>query len=182
MKSIFNTAYYVFISCIVLIALLLLATIVPIPGNIKAKIVKSGSMEPTIKTGDLVLIIPSNSYEVGDIITFGPDTKTQIPTTHRIVSVNGDGPFRIFETKGDANNAPDPTGTRLSEVSGKVFMSIPYLGFLLDFAKKPIGFILLIGVPSMFIIIDEIMKVFREIVLIKRKKNAALQQNKQPNN
>src|SRR3989344_7105026 len=106
MKIIFNTIYYLFVAGIVLIALLLLATVVPIPGNLKAKVVKSGSMEPAIRTGGLVLIVPSVSYKVGDVITFGADTKTQIPTTHRIVSVEGEGSRRTFTTKGDANDAP----------------------------------------------------------------------------
>ncbi len=181
MKVIFNTIYYLFIAGIVLVALLLLATTMPIPGNVKAKIVKSGSMEPAIRTGGLVIIASSASYKVGDVITFGKDTKTQIPTTHRIVAIEGVGSLQTFVTKGDANDAPDPTATRLSDVDGKVVFSVPYLGYILDFAKKPIGFILLVGVPAGLIIIDEIIKIFREVALIRRKKllNATDQPNQQ---
>lgn len=170
MRVISNILYYFFITSIVLIALLLFATIIPVPGNIKAKIVKSGSMEPAIKTGGLVFIIPASSYNVGDVITFGKDTKTQIPTTHRIVSIEGSGPLRTFTTKGDANDAPDSTPTRLSDINGKVIFSLPYLGYVLDFAKKPLGFVLLVGVPAGIIIIDELMKIFREVALLRRKK------------
>jgi hypothetical protein len=58
---------------------------------------------------------------------------------------------------------------------------VPYLGYILDFAKKPIGFVLLVGVPAGLIIIDEIIKIFHEVALIKRKKllNATDQPNQQ---
>ena len=178
MKVLFNTIYYVFLASIITIALLLVITIVPVPGNLKAKIVKSGSMEPTIKTGALVFIKPSASYKVGDIVTFGADTKTQIPTTHRIVEVIGSGSLQRFSTKGDANDSADPQTIRLSDIHGKVFFSLPYLGYVLDFARQPLGFALLIGVPTVIIIIDEIGKILREVSLMRRKKllNATEQQ------
>ena len=43
-------------------------------------------------------------------------------------------------------------------------------GYVLDFAKKPLGFVLLVGIPAGVVIVDEIMKIFREVALIRRKK------------
>lgn len=165
-KRLIKVPYYLLIAGIASIGLLLLATLMPIPGNFKVKIVKSGSMEPTIKTGGIVVIRTSNSYGVGDVITFGPDTKTQVPTTHRIVKEeNG-----IFTTKGDANDAPDPSTIRLADIDGKVAFSVPYLGFILNFARQPLGFILLVGIPAALVIFDELMKIWREIRKMWRKK------------
>lgn len=170
MKLFFNIVYYLFVTAILGVVLLILSSMFPIFGDLKIKIVKSGSMEPAIKTGAIVVIKPTTPYLVGDVITFGQDTKTQIPTTHRIVGVGGEGPLKVFTTKGDANDAEDPTPTRLSEVRGKVLFSVPYLGFILDFAKKPIGFALLVGLPALLIIFDEIMKIIREVKSLKRKR------------
>jgi signal peptidase len=170
MKTIFNGLYYLFTACIVGIALLLILSMVPVPGNIKVKIVKSGSMEPTIKTGGLVIVMPSSSYEVGDIITFGKDTKTQIPTTHRIIEKEGQGSLEVFKTKGDANDSEDPAPARVGDVQGKVIFTLPYLGYILDFAKKPLGFALLVGIPALLIIFDEIAKILNEVKNLKRKK------------
>ena len=170
MKFLFNVLYYIFVIAIMAVALLLLPSLVPIPGNFKVKVVKSGSMEPYIKTGGIVVIRPESTYGVGDVITFGKDTKTQIPTTHRIVTIDGSGPLRTFTTKGDANEEADPTVTRLSDIGGKVLFTVPYLGYILDFAKKPIGFALLVGVPAVVIILDEIGKIIKEIKAIRRKK------------
>ena len=170
MKLLFKTIYGIFVAAIVLIGLLLLTTIVPIPGNFKVKVVKSGSMEPAIKTGGIVVIHPSSEYNVGDVITFGKDTKTQIPTTHRIVSIDGTGPLRSFQTKGDNNDAVDPSPTHLSEISGKMLFTVPYVGYILDMAKKPIGFALLVGLPALIIIYDEIMKIVREYKRLRARK------------
>src|SRR3989338_8215020 len=65
-------------------ASLFFAPLLPIKGNIEIKIVKSGSMEPAIKTGSIVVIKPASLYGVGDVITFGEDSRTTYPTTHRI--------------------------------------------------------------------------------------------------
>ncbi len=169
MKTLFSAIYYVFVAAIIGIAILLICSMVPIPGNIKVKIVKSGSMEPTIRTGGIVIVMPSTTYELGDIITFGKDTKTQIPTTHRIIGVDGQGVLKAFTTKGDANDTEDPAPVRTGDVQGKVIFTLPYLGFILDFAKKPIGFVLLVGVPAMLIIFDEMVKIFTEVKKLKRK-------------
>lgn len=170
MKALFNTIHWFLIAGIIAIGLLLLGTLMPIPGNFKVKIVKSGSMEPTIRTGGIVVIRPEASYGLGDIVTFGADTKTQIPTTHRIVDVKGEGSSKVFATKGDANDAPDPTQTHISDIRGKVLFTVPYLGYILDFARKPIGFGLLVGVPAFAIILDEIGKIIREVRKLRRKK------------
>ena len=70
---------------ITVLALLLVISILPIPGNIETKIVLSGSMEPEIRTGSVVVIKKIDTYEIGDIVTFGEDTKENVPTTHRII-------------------------------------------------------------------------------------------------
>lgn len=170
MKTLFNAIYYAFVAAIIGITILLISSMVPIPGNIKVKIVKSGSMEPAIRTGGVVVIMPSSKYVIGDIITFGKDTKTQIPTTHRVIGIDGTGSLEAFTTKGDANDSQDPEPARIGEVQGKVILTVPFLGYILDFAKKPLGFVLLVGVPALLIIFDEMAKIFTEVKKLKRKK------------
>ena len=171
MKKLFKIPYYFLVIGVASIGLLLLATLLPIPGNLRVKIVKSGSMEPAIKTGGLVFIREASSYKMGDVITFGQDTKTQIPTTHRIIEENGEGASKVFTTMGDANDAPDPKGVGVGEIRGKVIFSLPYAGFVLDFAKRPMGFLLLVGVPALIIIFEELIKIWKEIKRIRRRKN-----------
>lgn len=153
-----------------------LASLIPMPGNIEIKIVKSGSMEPAIKTGSLVIIKPQNTaygaqYRVGEIITFGPDNAREIPTTHRVeeVTKSSTGEF-TYRTKGDANEEADPNIVTESEIIGQVVFSAPYVGYILDFAKKPLGFALLIGIPAAVIIFDELVVIGREFMKLRRRK------------
>lgn len=162
MNIIFKTFYWVLILALVSIGALLMATMVPIPGNIEVKIVKSGSMEPTIPTGSVVLIRPEAAYAVGDIITFGEDNKRQIPTTHRIISVSNENGKEVFQTKGDANEVADPKPTQSNSVIGKVVFDVPRAGFILDFARTTLGFALLVGIPAGLIILDELLVIGRE--------------------
>ena len=157
------------VGVIMLVALFLVASVFPITGNYKIKVVLSGSMEPAIHTGSVVVIKPTDLYKVGDIITFGKDTKKDIPTTHRIVETRAVEGETLFVTKGDANNGTDASEVKESAVAGKVLFSVPYAGYLIDFARKPLGFILLITIPAGCIVIDEGRKIWKEVKSIKSK-------------
>lgn len=170
MKILGKITYGLFVTLLVGVAALLLVTLLPITGNVEIKIVKSGSMEPTIPTGSIVVVMPGKTYHVGDVITFGKDTKTQIPTTHRIVSVRENVQGNFYTTKGDANEEQDPREVMASEVIGKVLVHVPYAGYILDFARQPIGFTLLIGVPALMIVFDETVNIYREVVKLRRRR------------
>lgn len=134
------------------------------------KIVRSGSMEPAISTGSLVLIQPSTTYEVGDVITFGEDTRTSIPTTHRVVSLRNENGTAYYSTKGDANEDGDASETPLNKVIGRVIFSLPYAGYILAFSKTQLGFSLLVLIPAALIILYEAISIVREIKLILRRR------------
>lgn len=168
--KIFRVVYYIFLGFIILIAVLLIVSVFPITGNIKFLTVQSGSMAPKIKMGSLAMIKPAHSagsgqadYKIDDIITFGPYSKTKAPTTHRIYDIKVVNGELRYITKGDANNAPDQREISERDILGKVLFSVPYLGFAVDFAKKPIGFALIIIVPAAIIIYDEIKKIINEV-------------------
>lgn len=162
--KILQTALYTMLTVLLLsIAGVFLASMLPIPGHIAIKIVKSGSMEPTIHTGSIVIIKPAGSYEVGDVVTFGADTKTQIPTTHRIINIESNNGITLYTTKGDANDDPDTNKIKTGDIHGTVIASIPGAGYVLAFAKTPLGFGLLIGLPAAIIILDELFKIIGEV-------------------
>lgn len=78
-------------------------------GFIKPLIVISGSMEPQIMTGDLLVDVPvqTNTLAVGDVVSL-PSDITHNLVTHRIEKIVdvGDGRFQI-SMKGDNNAASD---------------------------------------------------------------------------
>jgi len=163
MQKLLKIGYGVFVGAIILVAVLMVVTLFPITGNYKIKIVMSGSMEPAIHTGSVIIIKPEARYKIGDVITFGKDTKKDVPTTHRIKEMRAEEGKYVYRTKGDANKSEDVSEVPENTVIGKVLFSVPFVGFVLDFAKKPAGFVLLVVVPALAIIFDEIGKIWNEI-------------------
>lgn len=161
--KILKVIYYVLVGFIALIAVLLIFSTLPITGNFKAMTVISGSMEPSIKIGSIVVVKPEQDYKIGDVITFGTISKTKAPTTHRIYDIKIEGGQPVYITKGDTNNAPDAKEIQKKDIIGEVLFSVPFAGYVVDFAKKPIGFILIIMVPALLIIADEIKKILLEV-------------------
>ncbi|HNY35674.1 MAG TPA: signal peptidase I [Candidatus Pacearchaeota archaeon] len=161
--KIFEYLYNTILGIIIIVAILLILSTFSLVGDFKVLSVLSGSMEPAIHTGSIVVIKPFSDYKIGDIITFGKTGKNQIPTTHRIkeMQVNSGVPYYI--TKGDANDSADQALVSKSTVEGKVLFSVPFLGYVVDFIKKPIGFILIIIVPVFLIIGDQLMQIRKEI-------------------
>lgn len=161
-KKFLTYAYYLFVAAIAALGLLLLLSVVP-TANVSVKIVESGSMEPSIRTGSIVVIHAQKTYQEGDVVTFFYSAKDEIPTTHRIIAVKQEGGTRQYATKGDANENPDPRAVDAHRVIGKVLFSVPFVGYVLDFARTPIGFALIIGLPGAYIIFDEASKIYAEV-------------------
>lgn len=112
--------------------------------------VLSGSMTPTIRTGDLVIDDPvtpaqAASLHVGQVITFSSPTDHRDFFTHRIVAVlHGRGGAVSYRTKGDANDAPDALPVPSSAVVGVYRAKVPYGGYLLSALHKPAVLALLV--------------------------------------
>ncbi len=162
MRTLFKIIYALCLTGLIFIGSLLLLTAFPIPGvDLDARVVRSGSMEPAIPTGSVIFIMPAEEYTVGDIITYrivGMD----IPTTHRIVGIDEDDKGS-FITKGDANPADDILTVDRDDILGSVRFHIPFLGFVINLARQPLGFFLLIIFPALVIGVDEIRRIFRDI-------------------
>lgn len=155
--------YYIILGFVGLIAALLVISVFPVTGNYKLMTVISGSMAPNIGVGSVVMVKPMNDYKIGDVITFGPYSKTKAPTTHRIYDMKVIDGEPVYITKGDANNAPDTREIQKKDIIGKVLFNLPFAGYAVDFAKKPIGFALIIIIPALVIIADEVKKIIREL-------------------
>jgi signal peptidase I len=164
----FKIIYYIFMTFVVVVGLMLVVSSFSVTGNYKLFVVRSGSMEPNIPVGSVVFIKPESTYDVGSVITFGRNTRDEIPTTHRIVEKYTETTPPKYLTKGDANDAPDPRQIDHREILGKVFLSVPYIGYAVVVAKEPIGFTILIIVPALIIIFDEIKKIIQEVRKMRR--------------
>lgn len=148
-----KTAEIILIICTVTVAAVFLIFYRPVSlaGDTRYEPVYTGSMEPAIPVGGIVIIKPVNpeTLREGDIICFQLSESTSV--THRIINVTDEG----FKTKGDANEDPDQGIVEKEDIIGKVIFIIPFIGYLGYFVRTPLGFILLIILPAGLIIIIE---------------------------
>lgn len=76
-----------------------------------------------LEVGDMVVVLNTKNFNVGDIIIFDTDYR-KYPIIHRVYSINGS----TFLTKGDNNAAPDSFGK--TKINGKAILRIPLLGWV----------------------------------------------------
>lgn len=157
----------IFFSFLVTIALLMIASRLPISGNYSIFVVRSGSMEPTIKEGSVVVVKPEEDYRIGDIITFhagfrGPNGE-RVPVTHRIHDIRIERGNPVFITKGDANEEVDQREILRRDVIGKTIFWVPYVGYAVEAARRPFGFLALVLIPAGIIFFDRGKFIFAEI-------------------
>lgn len=127
-------------------------------------VVLSGSMEPTLPVGSVVLVRQKPfGYSLGDMITFQlPGRKEKV--THRIVSLSLVNQSIRYQTKGDANPKADLDLISPNQVVGQVFVILPYLGKVAHFAKQPYGFIALVVIPATIVVWEELKNLYMEII------------------
>lgn len=174
-KNIGSVVYWVIVFILLAIAGLTALSTLNIPGNYKLFVVQSGSMEPTLKTGSIVISKPEIDYSRGDIVTFNSTAGNKKSTvTHRIYSVNNENSQITFMTKGDANKAPDINKLTKSQIVGKTIFSVPYIGYPINFAKTQAGLIILIIIPAVIIIYSEILNIKNEAIKILKSRKQKL--------
>jgi signal peptidase len=124
----------------------------------------SGSMEPALETGSLIVTRPAEPEDirVGDIILYRPVFGNGNMITHRVVGIEVNSPIK-FVTQGDANLTPDSYKIPGENLVGKVFLHIPLIGSFTEFVKTLKGFISLIVVPSIIILSIYIFSVWQAI-------------------
>lgn len=104
--------------------------------GLRAYMVRTGSMSPAIRPGDLVIDQPvadRTALHVGDVITFHPQPQTT--ETHRVARLGPNG----IVTQGDANRTPDVGSIQEAAVVGRVLLTVPYGGFVAYYFRQPTG-------------------------------------------
>jgi signal peptidase I len=124
-------------------------------------VVKSGSMEPAINPGDIVITGPVGGTLTGDIapgkvITFTMGKET---VTHRVVSVDNGS----VKTKGDANEDPDASAVSNSQIKGVYLFKVPYLGYIQSFVATKKGWFILVIIPTAVLVLWIVRDILKEV-------------------
>ena len=126
----------------------------------KSFIVGSGSMEPAMNVGDLIIIkeVDTGQLEEGDIISF---REGDIVVTHRIIDITETNGERTFLTQGDANNTADGVPITDDMIEGRLLHTIPHLGDFALFIQTPLGFMLTVVLPLILLVVYLIWSAWR---------------------
>jgi len=119
--------FKIIVNCILVLIIIVLVAYFALRAMDKIRIynVETGSMEDKIHTGDYILLIRKDDYQVGDVITF---TVNDYFITHRIISMK-DGKIT---TKGDANNLEDADITK-NQIVGKAIYWGGILNYIINY-------------------------------------------------
>ena len=112
----------------------------PMPFGVGLSVVLSGSMEPELSVGDLIIVKEAEDYGLRDVVVYQSGNSAVV---HRIIRIEGD----MVIAKGDANSGEDEPVEK-SRIKGKVVLAIPALGDVVSFLKSPIGILLVLGLAS----------------------------------
>ena len=152
-KKVWNIITTLIVAVIVLLAVVLAGSRLM---GVRVFSVLSGSMEPNYPTGSLIFVREVDPFTLaeGDVITFMLDEDTV--ATHRIVDVvpdEADPSVVRFQTKGDANDAPDGSLVHYKNVIGSPVFCVPQLGYVMNYVQNPPGLYVAIAVFAVLLLL-----------------------------
>ena len=150
--TIATTAGYIFA------AVLVTFSVLSSTGYVKARVVLTGSMQPAINPGDIVITAPVSRVtpKIDDVAAYQArrfDGAAVGVFTHRIIDGDAKNGW-IF--KGDNNPSPDVQQPKNNDILGVVIFVIPWLGNLLS---KQFLFTVIPLIAGMWFLLDTLRKV-----------------------
>lgn len=130
--------------CVVLTALAFALGIHPL-------MFRSGSMSPTIDTGDIAFArtVDAQGLHRGDIVSLVAPSGERV--THRVVDNTGTGTHRKLTLQGDANRVADPLAYDATKVQ-KVFLRVPKVGYAVNWLSHAPGVYLVAGYVALMLL------------------------------
>ncbi len=141
----------------------LLAVALPQALGGTSMVVRSGSMTPAIRTGDVVVVRPIAPAEasIGDIVTFKDPAGGDRLLVHRVRAISRVGDQVEVITRGDANTTQERWKVAADGTIGTVVYRVPALGFAVAWIGSPAGRIGLIIVPALLLIVMLLVRIWR---------------------
>lgn len=135
--------------------------------GIKTYVIISGSMEPSLQIGDIVIVkkVVQNELKQGDIISY---RQGQSVITHRIAEVIDKEGEVEYKTKGDNNNAEDSGIISYEMIEGKVVKHISQIGKIAIILQKKGTIIFIILILYIYILYSSSIKKKRALRKLKR--------------
>ena len=124
----------VVLSGLALLVLLVLTLLVAVPRvtHGAALTVLTGSMRPAPPVNSVVIERPVDpaDLQVGDVVSYQQQPGRAVYITHRVAAIDRSTSPAMFTFKGDANRVADPVPVPATAIRGKVWLDVPYAGWL----------------------------------------------------
>lgn len=117
---------------IVLLGVLVVTVLVPRVAGATPFTVLTGSMEPNLPPGTLIVTkpVPAEDIKIGEVVTFQIESGKPQVVTHRVIAVRQTEKGQPeFLTQGDANSIPDEGWRPAESVRGVLWYAVPKLGY-----------------------------------------------------
>ncbi len=139
---------------IILVILALLPVTIPKVLGYQTYEVVSGSMEPELPVGSLVLVKPADPHNIAvdDIIAFASDKDGGAVVTHRVIEIDNEN--AEFTTKGDANELQDMNPVPFDNLIGRVEKHFPVMGSIMAGLTTGMGKIYLLMILAAGVILN----------------------------
>lgn len=115
------------------LAILAVGVLIPRVSGATPYTIATGSMRPDYPPGTLVVVkpVPFDQISIGDVITYQLASGEAQVVTHRVAAIgsNLEGE-KYLRTQGDTNSIVDAEPVRPVQVRGKLWYSVPKLGYL----------------------------------------------------
>ena len=132
------------VSCL-LGATLVFALVLVLPSvtGYRSLTVLSGSMEPALETGSVVVdeVIHPTEARIGDIVTFSDPANPNRLITHRLRRARVEGNTAHMVTRGDANDTAEQWNLAVDGEIGRVVFHVPKLGHVRALAGTREGYV-----------------------------------------
>jgi signal peptidase I len=131
------------------LGIVVIAKVIPAVTGGGTFVVGGGSMQPAIPLGSVVVALPvaTDQLAPGDIVSVRVGEQ-QALFTHRIARLVDRADGLWLETKGDANDDPDPAIIPATSVVGRVAVTIPLLGYAVRLLGTMQGILFLLALGA----------------------------------
>jgi signal peptidase len=143
-------------------AALALAIAGPLAFGDRPYTVLTGSMEPAISAGDVIVAEPIEPPRArpGDVVMFRDPADQDRTITHRVQRVRRTGSHLWFVTRGDANDHGERWRITADGQLGRVIYSVPAVGHVAVFAGR-IGPAVLLALAVLLLGVNELWRIWR---------------------
>jgi signal peptidase len=141
---------------VVTLAVVFVPAIGLLSGRWRVAPVLSGSMEPAIRTGSVVVLTPEpvGAVRPGQVIMYRIPIGDHHLELHRVVRVVSGGSRPVVITQGDANEGPDPWQAKLdAPLVWRQRLEFPWLGRMLLMLGLPLARALCLAVIVFIVVL-----------------------------